>query len=43
MSARTLNEDGLWDYYYDAIELISNGDLPEAEKLLVKALVLDPS
>jgi len=36
-------EDELWDYYYDAMELISDGDLPKAEKLLKKALVLDPS
>ena len=43
MSVRRISEDELWNYYYDAMELINTGDLPEAEKLLEQALVLDPS
>lgn len=43
MSTRKVSEDELWDYYYDAMELIEEGDLPNAEKLLKKALILDAS
>jgi tetratricopeptide (TPR) repeat protein len=42
VNARKISENELWDYYYDAMELIDSSNLPEAEKLLGKALVLDP-
>lgn len=38
-----IGEDELWDYYYAAMELINEGNLPKAEKLLQKALTLDTS
>jgi len=38
----TAEEGQLWDYYYDAMEEIELGRLPDAEKLLEMALRLDP-
>ena len=34
-------EDRLEEYYYDAMDLLSDGNLPVADELLQKALVLD--
>src|SRR6266550_3056465 len=43
MNARVISDDELWEFYYDAMELVEIGDLPEAEELLRQALTLDPS
>jgi tetratricopeptide (TPR) repeat protein len=41
MSKNMTREDQLDDYYYDAMEFHSGGNLPKAEELLLKALALD--
>ncbi len=31
MNTRVTSDDELWEFYYDAMELVEIGDLPEAE------------
>ena len=43
MNAGKISEEELWDYYYHAMELLSEGNLPQTENILEKILILDPA